>query len=326
MARTQTISIIIPMYNEELNAPLLYDEIMRHVAELSYRFDFIYVDDGSKDGSVAAIERLIKRHHNVRLIEFSRNFGKEAAVSAGLHAARGDASLILDADFQHPPCLINEFIEKWQNGADVVVGVMRYGSADSWLKKFTSNWYYRVIKPITTTDLIPHATDFRLLDKRVTQAFSRMTEHNRMTRGLIDWLGFRRDFVYFEAAKRKHGVRGYSYRKLVVLAMQSFTSYSLVPLKLAGYAGAVIVMISGPFGLFVYAESHLFGDPLNWRPSNVVLLALLLIFLIGIVLACMGLVAMYIAHIHAEVVDRPLYVIRQDISGTETLLEEASDG
>lgn len=312
-SNVQTISIVVPVYNEALNAPLLYHEVVKTIKKLPYKFEFIYVDDGSKDDSAAVLEKLAKKQKNVRLIQFSRNFGKEAAVSAGLHAAKGDAAMVLDADFQHPPRLITDFIKKWKNGADVVVGIRDSNSGESWFKKFSSDMFYRLIKPVSNTDIIPHATDFRMLDRKVIDAFNRLGERNRMTRGLIDWLGFKRDFIHFEAEERKHGERSYGYRKLFQLAINSFTAYSLVPLRLAGYIGLVIVAVSGPLGLFAFVEMFLFDDPLRLGISNVVMLALLLTFLVGIMLGCLGLVAMYIAHIHSEVSNRPLYVIEKDV-------------
>ncbi len=316
----QTISVIIPVFNEALNAPLLYHDILTHIKHLPYKFEFIYVDDGSKDASAEVIEELAKSQQNIRLIKFSRNFGKEAAVSAGLHAAKGDAALILDADFQHPPKLIEEFLAKWKAGAEVIVGIRKYGPSESWFKRFSSDVFYWLIKPIANTDIIPHASDFRLLDRKVINAFNELSERNRMTRGLIDWLGFDRDFVHFEAAERKHGERSYSYKKLVQLAMTSFTSYTLMPLRLAGYIGIGLVAVIGPLGLILYIQTFLLGDPLAWGVSNITLLSLLMLFMIGIVLTCLGLVALYIAQIHSEVAGRPLYVISKDIESDDPAL------
>ncbi len=311
-ASVQTISIIIPVYNEALNAPLLYHEVIKRLKRLPYKFEFIYVDDGSKDASAEVIEELAKTQDNIRLIQFSRNFGKEAAVSAGLHAARGDAAVILDADFQHPPHLIADFIKKWKEGADVIVGVRKYGASEGWIKKMSSSIFYFLIRPISNTDIIPHSSDFRMLDRKVINAFNQLSERNRMTRGLIDWLGFKRDFIHFESDERKHGQRSYSYRKLVELALNSFTTYTLLPLRLAGYIGAGIILIIGPLGFGAFVEMFFLNDPLQMGISNVVLLALLMTFLIGIMLACLGLVALYIAHIHSEVSGRPLYVVQKD--------------
>lgn len=314
----QLISIIVPVYNEAPNIPILHHEIVKHVSNLPYNFEFIFVDDGSRDDSCVAVEKLVKKNRrSIKLIELSRNFGKEAAVSAGLHAAKGDAAIILDADLQHPPSLIGKFISKWKNGAEVVVGIKRYSKSEGRLKRLTSDWFYKILKPIANTEITPHAADYRLLDRPVIDAFSELTERNRITRGLIDWLGFRRDYVQFEAPPRRHGQRSYSFRKLITLAMHAITSYSLVPLRFAGYLGLFILVIDGPIALFLYIERYIMNDPLGWNITGTAMLALLVVFLIGIVLACLGLIALYIAHIHAEVINRPLYVVRRKFEATE---------
>lgn len=311
----QLISIIVPVYNEAPNIPLLHDEIVKHVSNLPYQFEFVFIDDGSRDNSAEALHQLADRqqHEQLKLIELSRNFGKEAAVSAGLHAANGDAAIILDADLQHPPNLIGKFITKWKKGAEVVVGVKRYGKSDSWVKRTSSDMFYNLLKPVSDTDITPHAADYRLLDRRVINAFTELHEHNRITRGLIDWLGFKRDYVQFDVAPRANGERSYTFRKLIALAMDSFTAYSLLPLKIASYIGYSILTITIPGGLFLVVDMYLLGDPLNLHVSSMGMLAILIVFLIGIVLVCMGFIAMYIAHIHAEVINRPLYVVRSQL-------------
>jgi polyisoprenyl-phosphate glycosyltransferase len=321
----QLISIIVPVYNEAQNIPLLHDEIVRHVSGLPYQFEFVFVDDGSRDNSAGAIHKLARkrrRRERLRLIELSRNFGKEAAVSAGLHAAKGDAAIILDADLQHPPKLICKFIQKWKKGAEVVVGVKRYGSGDSWFKRATSDLFYNILRPLSDTEITPHAADYRLLDRRVIDAFKRMKEHNRLTRGLIDWLGFRRDYVQFEVSPRAHGERSYTFRKLFALAIHSFTAYSLLPLKLASYLGYFMLALTVPGGIFLTVDMYVLGDPLGLHITSTGMLAVLIIFLIGVVLACMGFIALYIAHIHAEVINRPLYVIRDQVDEEQPEIDE----
>ncbi|HXH26964.1 MAG TPA: glycosyltransferase family 2 protein [Candidatus Acidoferrum sp.] len=308
------LSIIVPLYNEAENIPLMHRELETQAKKMSeYRFEFIFVDDGSRDESMSVLHRLAKADRRVRVLEFARNFGKEAAVSAGLHAAKGDAVAVMDADLQHPPQLLAQFIKKWRDGADVVVGVREYDAAEGWLKKLSSDIYYAIMGVIAHTKITPHATDYRLLDRSVVDAFNRMGEHNRMTRGLIDWLGFRRDYVHFHAPPRQNGERGYTYRKLINLAMNSFMSYSLMPLKFAGYMGIVILLVSGPLSVFVVIEKYILHDPFGLRITGTATLALMLLFLIGLVLIGQGLVALYIAHIHAEVTNRPLYVVRNEL-------------
>ncbi|HSX32947.1 MAG TPA: glycosyltransferase family 2 protein [Candidatus Saccharimonadales bacterium] len=309
------ISVIVPIYNEVANIPELYKKIRGRAAAWTYNFEFIFVDDGSTDNSLIALERLARGDERVRIVEFARNFGKEAAVSAGLHAARGDAAIMIDADLQHPPELIDNFIIRWEKGADVVVGVRRYAKSESWFKRASSDLFYRIMQRIAQTNVTPHATDFRLVDRKVIDAFSRLTERNRMARGLIDWLGFKQDFVYFEAGKRLRGERAYTFRKLMILAINSFTSYSLLPLKLAGYLGSLILALSIPAGAALYIEDYLLKDPLHWGAHGTAMLAVLLVMLVGLVLACLGLMSLYIANIHAEVTNRPLYVVRNYSGG-----------
>jgi dolichol-phosphate mannosyltransferase len=248
----------------------------------------------------------------VKVLEFSRNFGKEAAASAGLHAANGDAVIIMDADLQHPPALIKKFIKKWEAGADVVVGVRKYSKKESKLKRFTSDLYYKIINRIAQTPITPHATDYRLMDSSVVAAFSELTERNRMTRGIVEWLGFKKEYISFVAPPRRHGTASYTYSKLVGLALNSVTSYSMMPLKLAGYLGLIILLVSGPIGIFVFIETYLLHDPYKLHITGTAALGIMLLFLIGIVLACLGLIALYIAQIHIEVTNRPLYVLRRN--------------
>ena len=308
----KVISIVIPLLNEEKNIPLIHAELERVFAPLKdkYNHEIVFVNDGSLDGSQREIEALAKSAH-VKFIEFSKNFGKEIATSAGIHAATGDAVMMLDADMQHPVDLIPEFLEKWEAGADIVVGIRQKNAKEGVVKKFGSKLFYRMTKAISETEITPNATDFRLLDRKVMDEFNRFTEHGRITRGLIDWLGFSREYIYFDANERKFGVAAYSPIRLVRLAFSAFISHSLFPLKLAGYIGAIIMLISFPLGVFIFFERFVFNDPFHFHFTSPAILAVLNLFLIGIVLSCLGLIALYIANIHVEVVDRPLYVVRR---------------
>jgi dolichol-phosphate mannosyltransferase len=324
MAKEQLVSIIVPMHNEALNVQPLYEELSRHIRKLAYRFEIIFVDDGSSDESVALVERLAKKDKRVRLIEFARNFGKEPAISAGLHAAKGDAAIMLDADLQHPPALIGEFLDKWQHGAEVVVGVKRYSKDEKWFKKWCSNRFYHIMQKIGNASITPHASDYRLLDRKVMKVFARMTERNRITRGIIDWVGFKREYVHFEVGLRNAGTPSYKFTSLVKLAINSLTAYSLLPLQLAGYLGIGILLIATPLGLFLMVETYLLSDPFNWQITGTAMLAIMILMLVGLILACLGLVALYIAHIHAEVTNRPLYIVRRKVSQLDgvDLMEE----
>lgn len=313
------ISIIVPVYNEELNVPLIHEALTVHTKKLSdYSFELIFVDDGSRDKSVERIVGITYRDKRMRLLQFARNFGKEAAVSAGLHAAKGDAAIILDADLQHPPELIPKFIEKWKKGAEVIVGIRKYSNEESWFKKFSSRWFYKIMDGISNTKITPHSTDFRLLDRSAIDAFNVFTEHNRITRGLIDWLGFKRSYIKFEAPPRKYGQAAYSYKQLFRLALNSITAHSLLPLRIAMALGIVILLTAGPLGLFIFYEKYIATGPDSFNFTGTAALAVIVMFLVGVVLVCLGLIAMYIARIYEETTNRPLYIIKQDTAPDES--------
>lgn len=305
------ISIIVPVHNEEKNVSLIYAELVKVLGETRYGYEIIFVDDGSTDHSVGEIEKLAARDAKVKPLEFSRNFGKEIATSAGIQSAQGDAVIMIDADLQHPPRTILEFLKKWEEGAEVVIGVRNQSKSEGIIKKVGSYFFYKIINIISDTKSVPQATDFRLLDRKVADEFNRFTEKNRITRGLIDWLGFRREYVRFDADERIHGKPSYSTIKLTELALGSFVSMSLLPLKLAGYLGIIIVTFSVPLGIFIFIQKYIVNDPWGFRFSGPAILTVILLFLVGIILTSLGLIALYIANIQTEVNNRPMYVIRK---------------
>lgn len=304
------ISIVIPVYNEEKNIPLVYDGLKKILRQINYEHEIIYINDGSSDNSGEEIDKLGVIDNKVKIIQFSRNFGKEMATTAGINYCQGDACILIDADLQHPLECIPEFVNKWENGAEIVVGIRQSNKSNNILKKFGSYSFYKIMAKISEMEIIPNTTDYRLLDRVVISEFNRFTEKNRMTRGLIDWLGFNKDFVYFNANTRVNGKAKYSTLKLIKLALSSFVSLSLFPLKLAGYVGIILMATTGLLGLFIFIEKYLLHDILNLNFSGPALLIIFVLFFVGVVLSCLGLVALYIANIHAEVTNRPLYVIR----------------
>ncbi|HEY6736823.1 MAG TPA: glycosyltransferase family 2 protein, partial [Candidatus Saccharimonadia bacterium] len=303
------ISIIVPSYNEAASLPDLHRALTAVIDDLPYDWELIFVDDGSRDDTAAILTRLAAADARVRPLELARNFGKEIAVTAALHECRGEAAIIMDADLQHPPAIIPQFLDAWEAGAEVVVGVRRAKAHHAGLlKRSSSAAWNRFMNIIADQSITPGATDFRLLDRLVIDEFNRFTERNRLTRGLIDWLGFRRTEVYFEPAARVHGDASYSWRKLVRLGMHSVVSLSLFPLRLAGYVGTAIIAVSLPLGIFMFVEKYLLHDPMGYNFTGTAQLAVLIVFLVGIILASLGLMSLYIAAIYAEVTNRPLYV------------------
>ena len=310
------VTIVVPVHNEEAAILPFANELFSvcDTNNTSCGWQFVFVNDGSNDETQNILEGLARHRSDVSVIEFSRNFGKEAATSAGLAEADGDAVIMIDADLQHPPEHLPKFIEKWQAGADVVIGIRKNDASDAHFKKVTSRLYYKVVNAISDeVTIIPRATDYRLLDRRVVDEFVRLTEHNRMTRGLIDWLGFKRDYIYFETPERQNGEASYTSWKLMKLATSSFIAHSLLPLRLAGYLGIFITVSAGCLGLFMFIDR--FVTSLGFYFSGPAMLATLILFMVGIVLVAIGLLAYYIAYIYAETQNRPLYVVRQRITG-----------
>lgn len=304
------ISIIIPLHNEEKNIPILYKKLKGVTDKLGYNVEIIIVDDGSVDDSFKALKKIQEKDARLEIVQFTRNFGKEMATTAGIHYANGDACIIIDADLQHPPELIPEFIRKWEGGAEVVIGI-RKSVSDSFSKKVCSYLYYKTINRISDTKLYPNGTDFQLLDRIVIDEFNKMTENRRITRGLINWLGFRKDFIYFDAPERAWGKSGYGFFKRVRLASHSIVNLSLFPLRLAGYLGIFITLSSAVTALFVVIEKYVMKDPWGLNVTGIAILVFVNLVLVGIILICLGLIALYIANIHNETLGRPLYVIRR---------------
>lgn len=307
------ISIVIPVYNEKKNIPELYKAITVEWRKSMKKYDFelIFVDDGSQDDSVREIEKLIKKDDRVRLLEFSRNFGKEMATTAGIRNCKGDACIMVDADLQHPIDMLSEFIKEWDNGTEVVIGVRKASKSDSLIKKMGGTIFYKIMHAISDIPMISHATDYRLLDRVVINEFNKLSEHNRITRGLIDWLGFRRSVIYFEANDRFTGNASYSTFKLFQLAFASVVSLSMLPLRIAGYLGIFIVFIATVLGIVEFIDRYFI--PWGFNFSGPAILATIILFLVGVILISLGLLAFYIGHIYHESQGRPMYVIRKKL-------------
>lgn len=315
MIMLKKISIVIPVYNEEKNIPLVFDGIQKAFSVLpQYSFEVIFVNDGSRDNSLLEILKLSHENSNVRGIDFSRNFGKEAATSAGCHRACGDAVITMDADLQHPPTLIPKFLELWEQGVEVVYTVRKENKGAGIFKKLSSRLFYFVFNKVSEVKTESGTTDFRLMDKKVIEVFRRFPERERMFRGMIDWMGYKRQKIEFVAPERLYGNAGYSYVKLVRLAINSLTSFSLLPLRLAGYLGICITLISGLL-LAMMLVADWFFAPGMFTP--IAILGVSNMFLIGIVLISLGFITLYIARIHNEVINRPLYIVREEINGIE---------
>ena len=310
MSTTKILSLIVPCYNEEKNIQYAYSEIIRVCTTHQINYEIVFVDDGSKDNTILEIEQLQKTDKNITLIEFSRNFGKEMATSAGINECKGDGCIIVDADMQYPIDALPEFVAKWNAGADVVVGVRDKKKTKNIIEILGSYFFYKISAVITEVDIIPGALDFRLIDRKVINEFKRFQEKGRMTRVLVDWLGFKREYVSYKEIPRKYGVPAYSFNKRLALAINTFIATSLVPLKMAWWLGLIITTISGSLGVFVIVIKYILNDPFGWGITGSASVGLLNLFLTGIMLMGLGVIAVYIGTIHTEMLGRPMYIIR----------------
>jgi dolichol-phosphate mannosyltransferase len=313
MAAMKRITIVVPVYREARNLPRLHQRLDAVTAEVpGVEWEYLFVNDGSPDDSLEVLRGLAASDPRVKVLDFSRNFGKEIALTAGVHHADGaDAVICMDADLQHPPELIPTLCEEWQKGAEIVATVRVSIDKQPLLRRMGSHIYYWLMSRISGLDMVSQTTDYRLYDRKVVAAFRHATERERMFRGIMDWMGFRKIYVPFRADARSEGAAGYSYAKLWRLAVNSITSFSLLPLRLTGYLGVLITTGSG--GLLAWMLGvYLLTDTRMYTPLAIVVVANT--FLIGIVLMAIGLVALYIGTIHTEVVNRPLYVIRERLN------------
>lgn len=313
MAKTNDplISVVVPVYNEAMGLQAFHDSLVTVLeAEGSPKYQVIYVDDGSTDGTAKLVRELHAQNPAVSLVKLSRNFGKEIATTAGIHEAVGDCTITVDADGQMPVGLIPEFLRRWQGGNKVVIGLREQNRQAGLVKRLGSKLFYWLVNRFAGVKLVAGATDFRLIDRTVQQEFVRMTEHGRITRGLVDWLGYDRQYVPYRENPRLHGEASYSFRKLFKLAVDSVISLSVSPLFIAAYIGAVVLPVSVLIGLVMLVNA-LLNDPLAWHTTGSAYVVVLLLFLVGVLLVSQGIIGLYLSHIHTETQNRPLYVVDQ---------------
>lgn len=305
------ISVVVPVYDEEGGIlDFLDGQLLPVLSKLKYDAEVIIIDDGSKDKTLGKIKssKILNSGTLVNVIVLTKNFGKEVALTVGLEAANGDAVIMIDADGQHPAEEIPRLIEKWEGGALIVTAV---NSGNTTKHRVRSGIYYKIMRAMGNKNVMPGAMDFRLLDRTVVDEFNQLTERNRLTRGLIDWLGFDQEYVKVKTRGRKNGKPTYSTKKLAGLALDSMVSSSRTPLVIFGYLGAFITIFSVIFGLFILIEQYIMGDPMNLDWSGAVAMSVFVSFLVGLVLISQSITALYISQIHAEAKGRPLYVVNK---------------
>jgi glycosyltransferase involved in cell wall biosynthesis len=303
------LSVVVPVYNEADGLKDFHTSLtdaVRKVVKDGY--EIIYCDDGSTDDTAKLVTGFNRANSRIKLLKLSRNFGKEIATTAGIHQARGQAVITIDGDGQHPVNMIADFIKLWQQGSKVVIGVRTANQKEGLVKRLGSKLFYGFFNRFTGMHLLPRSTDFRLIDKAVQRDFIQMTERNRITRGLIDWLGYPRDYINFKANVRTTGRPGYSFRKMFKLAIDSAISLSISPLYITAYIGAIVLPLSALLGLFMLGNLVL-GDPAHLHATGSAYLMVFLLFMVGILLVSQGIIGLYLSHIHTETQNRPLYVV-----------------
>lgn len=311
--RTQPeLSVIVPFYNEAPSLPQLYASLKRVLDGLRTSYEIIFVNDGSTDTGVAVVAKLTQGDASSRTLSLSRNFGKEIATTAGIHKATGKAIMMLDADGQHPVDRIPAFLERWRSGAKVVIG-RRTSRQASVTRRASTKLFYGVFSRVMGVSIDPASSDFRLIDQQVQADFNKMTERSRMTKALIDWLGYDREYVAYQENLRFAGTVQQSFPKLFRLAVDSAISLSTSPLYLVAYIGAVVLPVSTLLGIAM-AINYLLSDPLHLHATGGAYVMVLMLFLIGILLVSQGIIGLYLSHIHKETQNRPLYIVDNEHS------------
>jgi glycosyltransferase involved in cell wall biosynthesis len=314
------LSIVAAFYNEEEAIPAFFREIEAVMRTLDLRVEYVCVNDGSSDGTLALLRRRMAATPNIRVVNLARNFGKEAAISAGLAHARGAAAIVIDADLQDPPSLIPAFVAKWREGYDVVYGVRASRKADSLLKRTTARMFYALFNRLTDVPIPPGAGDFRLMDRRVVDAILALPERNRFMKGLFSWVGFRQTGVEFVREARVAGRTSWSYLRLTDFAIDGLTSFSIAPLRLASLAGVLVSLLGFIYAAFLVARTLIIGADVPGYASVMVVM----MFLGGVQLFCLGLIGEYLGRLYIEAKGRPLYIVADVFSESEAPEEETS--
>lgn len=301
------ISVIIPMYNEEEALPILYRELCAVIDALDYEWEILFVNDGSRDGSLQVVMSLREKDDRVNYIDLSRNFGKENAMLAGFDYVTGDCAIVMDADLQHPPYVLKELIARWEDGYDDVYAKRTARTKEPWLRRVLSNAFYSLLSKLSKIEMLPNVGDFRLLDRKCIDALKSMRESERYSKGLFCWIGFKKCSVNYEQAERVAGRSSWNYFGLMKLAFDGLFSFSTFPLKLASITGCLVSLAAFVYMIYVLVKALLYGDPVAGYPT----LITVILFLGGMILLCLGIIGEYVGRIFNEVKNRPVYLARE---------------
>ncbi len=306
------LSVIVPCYNEEENVPYFYEELMKQEAffrEKEIELEVIYVDDGSKDRTAAEAHRLHEKDGRVHLVSFSRNFGKEAAIYAGLTKARGDFAVLMDADLQDPPSLLPEMYSYIEQGYDSVATRRVSRKGEPPVRSFFARMFYRLMRKISRTEIVDGARDYRLMTRQVVDAILSMKEYNRFTKGIFGWVGYQTKWLEYENVERVKGETKWSFWKLFAYSLEGIMAFSTAPLAIASVFGLVFCVLAVVLIIVTIVRTLIFGDPTSGWPSMVCIISLLG----GVQLLCIGIVGQYLSKTYMEVKRRPIYLVKEEL-------------
>lgn len=305
MNNNTLLSVVVPVYNEISVIDVFYERLKNTMDSIEgMANEIIFVDDGSKDGSSERLISLADSDSGIKVIKFSRNFGHQVAITAGIEIAKGDAVVVIDADLQDPPEVIRDFIEKWKEGYDVVYGVREQREGEGRMKLLTAALFYRVLKSIIKIEVPVDTGDFRLMSRRVVNHFKELKETDRFVRGLVSWIGFKQAGVMYKRDRRYAGQTKYPYSKMLKFALDGITSFSSVPLKLATWLGYFTSLLA-----FLYLSTVFFQKIMGITVKGFATIMVGMLFLGGVQLICLGIIGEYIGRIFNETKQRPMYVI-----------------
>ena len=306
------LSVIVPCYNEEESVGLFYEELTKndpYFAQKDMELELLYIDDGSMDRTVEEVRKLRDRDERVHLVSFSRNFGKEAAMFAGMEHSRGDYVVIMDVDLQDPPSLLPQMLEGIEEGYDSVATRRVSRKGEPPVRSFFARMFYRLMKKISKTEIMDGARDYRLMTRQMVNAILSMKEYNRFTKGIFGWVGFRTKWLEYENVERAKGETKWNFWKLFVYSLDGITAFSTVPLMIASVAGVLFCFLAFVMIVFIIVRKLVFGDPVSGWPS----LVCIMLFLSGVQFFCTGILGQYLAKTYMEVKKRPIYLVKEEL-------------
>lgn len=308
------LSVIVPCYNEEENIRDFYDELCKNTdffEKKQIAFEILYVNDGSKDKTVSEVKKLCAEDARVRLVSFSRNFGKEAAIYAGLQKCKGDLAVLMDADLQDPPSLLPEMYSYIEQGYDSVATRRVTRKGEPLIRSFFARMFYRLMNRISRTEIVDGARDYRLMTRQVVDAILAMSEYNRFTKGIFGWVGYETKWLEYENVERRKGETKWSFWKLFLYSLEGIIAFSTAPLTIASIMGVLFCVLAFAMIIFTIVRKILFDDPTSGWPS----LVCIIMMVSGVQLFCLGILGQYLSKTYMEVKKRPIYLVKEEIGG-----------